>query len=338
MLRMAPFSVEQPGTVDEAVALLAQLHATGRATKIVAGGTDVLPNVKHGLCAPDVVVHLGRLGALRAIVEAGDALRIGALTTLHDLERDPRVRARLPALAEAAALVAGPQLRRMGTLGGNLALDTRCAFYNQTHFWREALGYCLKKDGTACHVVAGGRRCVAAASNDTATALLSLQAEVTLATPAGQRTIPLAALYTPDGARNTVLGPADVIVHVTVPTSPAPGLRRAAAYQKLRHRQAIDFPLLSIGVRVDVDGDGIVRGFSCVVSALQARPHALPAADFLGRPLDDGFARDLGDRAFRTCVPLTNIADDPAWRRAMIPVLITRACADIANQLAPRNG
>jgi 4-hydroxybenzoyl-CoA reductase subunit beta len=343
MLRMAPFVVEQPDSVDAAVALLDALHAAGRATKIVAGGTDVLPNIKHGLHAPDVVVHLGRLRALRGVRDEGDALAIGALTTLFDIEHDPIVGAHAPALAHAASLVAGPQLRRMGTLGGNLALDTRCAFYNQTHFWREALGYCLKKDGTACHVVAGGQRCVAAASNDTATILLCLDASVTLATPAGERTVALRDFFVGDGARNTILGPADVLVRVRVPKSSSSSsssssrrVRRVAAYQKLRHRNAIDFPLLSLGVRFDVDDDGVVHDVACVASALQARPHALPTSAFIGRVVDDAFADDLGDLAFRKCVPLTNIADDPAWRREMIPVLVKRACTDLRAQLDRR--
>lgn len=334
MLRMTPFTVEQPSTVDDAVALLARLSAEGRATKVVAGGTDALPNIKHGLHAPDVVVHLGRLRALRGIVERDDALVIGALTTLHDVEHDAVVRTHMPALAQAAALVAGPQLRRMGTLGGNLALDTRCAFYNQTHFWREALGHCLKKDGTACHVVAGGQRCVAAASNDTATVLLCLDARLTLATPDGERSMPLAAFYVGDGTHNTRLGPADVIVRVVVPkASETTGLRRVTAYQKLRHRNAIDFPLLSLGVRVDIDNAGIVHDARCVVSALQARPHVLSTSTFSGRAVDDAFADDLGALAFRKCVPLTNIASDPTWRREMIPVLVRRACDDLREQL-----
>jgi 4-hydroxybenzoyl-CoA reductase subunit beta len=333
MLRMAPFHVEQPDSVDDAVALLQRLHHEGRAAKVIAGGTDVVPNIKHGLHSPDVVVHLGRLRALRGVHDDGDTLAVGALTTLFDVEHDALVRAHAPALALAAGLVAGPQLRRMGTLGGNLALDTRCAFYNQTHFWREALGYCLKKDGTACHVVAGGQRCVAAASNDTATVLLCLDARVTLATPTGERTIALRDFYVGDGAHNTILGPADVIVRVAVPKAPATGHRRVAAYQKLRHRNAIDFPLLSLGVRVDVDDKGTARDVACVVSALQARPHALPTRNLCERVVDDAFVDELADLAFRKCVPLTNIADDPAWRREMIPVLVRRACADLRTQL-----
>jgi 4-hydroxybenzoyl-CoA reductase subunit beta len=338
MLRMAPFVVEQPASVEDAVALLAQLHADGRVGRIVAGGTDVLPNLKHGLYSPDVVVHLGRLRALRGIVDDGDGLTLGALTTLFDIEHDRLVHRYAPALAEAASLVAGPQLRRMGTLGGNLALDTRCAFYNQTHFWREALGFCLKKDGTVCHVVAGGQRCVAAASNDTATMLLCLQAQVTVASPAGERTLPLVDLYVADGAKNTTLGPADVLVKVHVPHLPSSlRLRRVAAYQKLRHRRAIDFPLLSVGVRVDVDESGIVDSAACVVSALASRPQCLSTASLSGRSVDDDFARDLGALAWRRCVPLQNIDEDAQWRRDMIPVLVARACAELQTRLSPRS-
>lgn len=191
MLRMDPFVTEMPTTVDEAVQSLVAHQAAGRVTKIVAGGTDAVPNMKHGLHEPDVVVHIGRVTGLRGVKDGGSHLEIGALTSLHDVSLDALVREHAPGLARAASLVAGPQLRRMGTLGGNLALDTRCLFYNQTHFWREALGFCLKKDGTVCHVIAGGKKCVAAASNDTATMLLCLDAEVVLQTPGGRRTLPL---------------------------------------------------------------------------------------------------------------------------------------------------
>jgi 4-hydroxybenzoyl-CoA reductase subunit beta len=324
MLRMDPFSVEMPETVDAAVALLQQ-H--GEKAKIVAGGTDAIPNIKHGLHEPDVVVHIGRIKGLKGVRERDDRLEIGALTTLHDVAHDPLVLRFAPGLRRAASLVAGPQLRRMGTLGGNIALDTRCLFYNQTYFWRESLGFCLKKDGSVCHVIAGGKKCVAAASNDTATMLLCLDASLEIAGPSGTRTLPLVDFFVADGVKNHVLEPQELITTIIVPKASS-STTRLEGYAKLRHRNAIDYPLLSVGLRVDVDGAGVIVAIRCVVSALQAKPHKLPLDGLVGRPFDAAALAEMKKLGFAKCVPVKNIADDPVWRREMVPVMIERAVAD----------
>jgi 4-hydroxybenzoyl-CoA reductase subunit beta len=324
MLRMDPFSVEMPETVDAAVALLQQ-H--GEKAKIVAGGTDAIPNIKHGLHEPDVVVHIGRIKGLKGVRERDDRLEIGALTTLHDVAHDPLVLRFAPGLRRAASLVAGPQLRRMGTLGGNIALDTRCLFYNQTYFWRESLGFCLKKDGSVCHVIAGGKKCVAAASNDTATMLLCLDASLGIAGPSGTRTLPLVDFFVADGVKNHVLELQELITTIIVPKASS-STTRLEGYAKLRHRNAIDYPLLSVGLRVDVDVAGVIVAIRCVVSALQAKPHKLPLDGLVGRPFDAAALAEMKKLGFAKCVPVKNIADDPVWRREMVPVMIERAVAD----------
>lgn len=324
MLRMDPVSVVHPDSVDSALSLL---EAHGARAKVCAGGTDLVPNLKHGLHEPEVIVHLSRITGLRGIHESDTHLDIGALTTLHEVAHDPRVARHAPGLADAAGLVAGPQLRRMGTLGGNLCLDTRCLYYNQTHFWREALGFCLKKDGTQCHVVASGKNCVAAASNDTATMLLCLDAEVEIRNAQGPRTLALDDFYVADGVHNTVLAPSDLLTRVRVP-KPAAGIRRLEGYAKLRHRQSIDYPLLSVGARIDVDPAGLITAARLVVSALAARPKAVPVAFAHGRSFDDALIDEMAQTAFKKCTPLTNIADDPRWRKDMVPVFVRRAlCA-----------
>jgi len=319
MLRLDPFRLETPSTVAEAVALL---HAHGNA-KILAGGTDVLPNMKHGLHEPDVVVSIGRIAALRGIQVRDGALEIGALTSLHTMETNDLVTKHAPGLARAASLVAGPQLRRMGTLGGNICLDTRCLYYNQTYFWREALGFCLKKDGTVCHVVAGGKKCVAAASNDTATMLLCLDASVELQSPRGVRTLRLEEFFVADGIKNNLLAPDELLVKVRVPLAPP---RRLEGYEKLRHRASIDFPLLSVGVRFDLDATGGIQEARLVVSALGARPNRVNVDAYKGRALDDKTIEEIASLAHSKCTPLTNIADDPEWRKDMVPVFVKRAC------------
>ncbi len=335
MLRLPQFEVALPGSLEEALALLAE-H--GQAAVIVAGGTDLVPNMKHELFTPRLVVSLSRIPGLRGVREEPDgALAIGAMTTLDELSRHALVRERAPALAQAVSLISGPQLRRMGTLGGNVMLDTRCQWYNQTYFWRSALGFCLKKDGTACHVVAGGRNCVAAASNDSAPALMTLGASAIFAGPGGRRALRLDELYDSDGIYNKKVR-GEILVEVRIPRQ-ASGHR--GAYGKLRDRGSIDFPLLGIAVRLDLDPQGAVADADLCAVALQARPvRVKKAAEVLrgSRPGTAGFLRALegvAELAHRQCHPLPNVPGDHEYRQAMIPVYVRRTLLAAAEGRGP---
>ncbi len=321
MLRLPKFEVLEPTSIDEAVGLLAE-H--GDRARPMAGGTDLLPNMKHRVEEPDVVVGLWRLPELVGVEEDERELRIGAMSTLHDLAHEPRILRWVPALAEALSAVAGPQLRRMGTIGGNVCLDTRCVYINQTHFWRQALGYCLKKDGTVCHVVAGGQRCVAAANNDSAPVLMSLGARLVLRSPRGERVVPIDAFYSTDGVFNQTRARDELLTRIDIP-KPAHGTRMA--YMKLRTRAAIDFPELGVAVLVRLDDSEHVEHVDVCVTALGARPiHVGKLAPLaVGRPLDRATIDAIADEAFRRCKPLKNIASDPSYRREMVPVLVRRA-------------
>jgi 4-hydroxybenzoyl-CoA reductase subunit beta len=318
-MTLPAIDVLRPSSVAEAVAQLAA-HPGAR---LLAGGTDIVPNLKYGMYETRHLVALRGLSRELRYVRIGDGgeLRLGALCTIDELAGDATVRARLPALADACAQIAGPQLRRMGTLGGNLCLDTRCVYINQTYFWRSALGFCLKKDGTLCHVVAGGQRCVAAASNDTAPVLLALGASVRTVSPRGERVLPLEEFYLADGVHNTVLEPDELLVEVRVPARAA-SLRQA--FHKLRTRAAIDFPALNLAVALEVE-QGTLRSARLCVGALAARPALVKGLDELaGRPADRRLAEELGGRAWKQCRPLTNIGVDPGWRREVLPVLVRR--------------
>lgn len=341
MLRLPPFSYHRPDTVDEAVALLAGF---GENALPIAGGTDLMPNMKHRLFAPGHVVSLNGIAAMRGIGTvnrtdpssdngraprgAGRSLRIGPLESLADVSGHPLVRRHCAGLAEAAGLVAGPQLRNMGTIGGNVCLDTRCTYYNQTEFWRDALGYCLKKDGTVCHVTRVGKKCVAAHSADTPPNLIALKAMLTLAGPGGTREIPAADFFVTDGIWNTRRRRDEILTEIRIPIVE----RRRSAYRKLRQRNSIDFPLLSVAVVADFDADGTVAEITGVVSALGARPRALAGWGEIaaGERLTDDLIEALARRAWSQCRPLDNIIVDPEWRRAMVPVHVRRALADLA--------
>ncbi len=346
MLRLHSYRYHRPARLAEALELLAR-H--GPAAVPIAGGTDLMPNMKHRLFTPDHLVGLRRLPELRGIEEvaasgpahgahgaaraAGAAglpgggegeprvLRVGAAETLATIARDRLVRRHAPALARAAGLVAGPQLRNMGTIGGNLCLDTRCTYYNQTEFWRSALGFCLKKDGSVCHVTRVGRKCVAAHSADTPPVLIALGATVELASARGARTIPVADFFVADGAGNTVRAPDEVVTAVRVPL-PGAGLR--TAFEKLRLRGAIDFPLLNAALALELEGD-VVASVTMVVSGLGARPRIVSGLDKLaGGSAGAELVEAVAARAFDQCHPLESSTVDPEWRRAMVPVLVRR--------------
>lgn len=325
MLPLPVFDHHRPRTLSAAIDLLARL---GDKAVVIAGGTDLLPNMKHGLATPEHVVSIAGIEELRGISLAregdDDTLVVGAGARLAEVESSILVRRVAPALAEAAAEVGGPHHRAMGTLGGNICLDTRCRYYNQTYFWRKSLGFCLKKDGTVCHVVRGGSKCVAAASNDTAPALIALEADIHLLGPRGARVVKAHDFFVADGIKNTVLEAGELVVRVAIKRQPG----RRSSFEKLRRRNAIDFPLLSIAVRLDVSGVETPRvdAADVVVSALGARPRRVRAAGKVrpGTPFDVA-ARELGGGAYAECKPLPNVDDDTEWRREMVPVLVERA-------------
>ncbi len=324
MLRLPRFELRQPSTVAEASRLLSELGPTA---VVLAGGTDLLPNMKHELVTPAFVVSLGRIEALRGIrVETDGSLVIGAMTTIADVAASTMVAERAPCLAQAASLIAGPQLRRAGTIGGNVLLDTRCQYYNQTHFWRTALGFCLKKDGAACHVVTGGSRCVAAAAADTAPALMTLAASLRMEGASGAREVPVEDFWVADGVSNRRLLPGEILVSIRIPATPA-GHR--GAYGKLRERGSIDFPLLGVAARTDLDADGVVARAELVLTALAARPRRVPEAARIeglrpGTPEFDQAVLEVAEMARRRCRTLTNLPGDADWRQAMIPVYVKR--------------
>jgi 4-hydroxybenzoyl-CoA reductase subunit beta len=337
MLRLPQFEMEAPETLAEAIAFL----GANPGAMIVAGGTDLVPNMKHELFTPPLVISLARIAELRGITNHADSgwITIGAMTSLEDVSTSNIVRAHAPALSQACGLVAGPQLRTMGTLGGNVLLDTRCQWYNQTYFWRSALGFCLKKDGTKCHVVEGGSKCVAAASNDSAPALMTLRAELVFASAAaGRRTVPIDDFWIADGIVNKKLEAGEILVELRIPPT-GPGHR--GAYGKLRERGSIDFPLLGVAARIEVDAAGVVESADVVITALQARPLRVQRATTLlqGRTLGTSAFEDavitVAQQAHKQCHPMPNIPGDADWRRAMVPVYVKRTLLAAAARSGP---
>jgi len=323
MLRLPPYEYHQPRTLDEALELLA---AHGDDAMPIAGGTDLVPNMKHKLFTPGHLVALRGVPELRGIGRENGDVRIGAAESLAAVAGHPDVAGSLPSLARACGDISGPQLRRIGTIGGNVCLDTRCTYYNQTQFWREALGFCLKKDGDDCHVVKGGTRCVAAHSADGATALMTLDATLDIAGPGGRRTAAIEEFFTSDGVWNRRMERDEILVAVRVPLPP-PDSR--FSFQKLRIRESIDFPLMNLAAAGRFDDDGRVTGLRMVLSGMGSYPRKIGKLEeaAVGNRLDDQVVDAIAHQAFRQSHPLTNIPVDVEWRREMVPVLVRRALA-----------
>ena len=320
MLTLPLYQWLRPTSTDQVLELLAEHPGE---CLLVAGGTDAVPNMKHRLHEPKRVVSLGGVRDLHFVREYAAGLHLGPALTLRELAEQPRVCESLPALARAASLVASPQIRNMGTLGGNLCLDTRCTYYNQTFFWREALGFCLKKDGLVCHVVPQGKRCVAAHSSDVAPMLIALGAQVEIASQAARRTIAVEDFFVGDGVHNNVLLPSEMVTRIVVP---AASFGLEMAYQKLRPRGAIDFPMLSVAVAGRREG-GQIAMLRIVVSALGAKPRTIGQLDALatGQAANEALFERIAAVAHKQCHPLTNVPYDHEWRHEMVPVFVKRA-------------
>jgi 4-hydroxybenzoyl-CoA reductase subunit beta len=307
--------------VEEAIAFLSK-H--GNNIRVLAGGTDLIPSMRQKLFEPEYVLDLRGAGELRGIrPHASGEVEIGALTALSAIEKSPYLRQHFPVLTEAAATVASPVLRNMGTLGGNICLDTRCLWYNQSLTWRKGCGFCIKKDGNLCHVAPGGTKCWAAFSADTPPALLCLNATIEIAGPSGTRRLPLEDFYTGDGENYRKLLPNELVTRVFLPSESAD---YRGVYRKLRVRGSIDYPLAGVAV-VMKQSNGHVEDARIAMTAVNPAPVLVrKAGDMLvGKLVDEALAEAAGDIAARTAKPLTTSALTPEYRREMIRVFTKRA-------------
>jgi 4-hydroxybenzoyl-CoA reductase subunit beta len=325
MMRLPPFTYLPARSVGDAVAALGE-H--GADAMLVAGGTDLYPNMKRRQFEPKVLVGLAGVAELRGVRgSAREGFTIGACTTLSALSRHAEIVRHYPALATAAGLVSSPQLRNMGTIGGNLCVDTRCNYYNQSYPWRKAVGFCMKKDGDICLVAPGSPRCWAVSSSDTAPVAWSLGAKVRLVGPAGERTIPAAALYRDDGIQYLSKQPNEILTDLILP--PADGCR--SAYLKLRRRGSFDFPVLGVAVAVRLDAD-IVREAKIVLGAVASQPREATKASaaLAGQRLTAETIDAIADVAAGPSRPLDNTDFTHPYRKKMTRVFVARALRRIA--------
>ncbi|HYP54160.1 MAG TPA: FAD binding domain-containing protein, partial [Pyrinomonadaceae bacterium] len=283
MMRLPKFTYRVPLTVGEAVRMMADAGPSGQ---FVAGGTDLYPNMKRRQQTPRFVISVGRLRELREVSGDGrTGLRVGAGVTLTELCEHPVVNRDYPFVARAARTISTPTLRNMGTVGGNLLLDTRCNYYDQNYEWRKAINFCMKKDGEICWVAPGSPKCWAVQSSDLVPLMVAVGARLRLASTLGEREVLAEGFYNNDGIDYLRKRPDELLVGIELP--PANGWR--ATYKTLRRRGAFDFPVLGVAARVDVGADGTVSEARLVLGGVAPAPLEVKEARdaLVGGPLDD---------------------------------------------------
>jgi 4-hydroxybenzoyl-CoA reductase subunit beta len=324
MMRLPLFEFRAPRTVQEAAHIL---DGEGANAMPLAGGTDLLPNMKRRQQVPRTLMSLRHIESLHHVDFGPTGSKLGACLTLTDIAEDSRFRNGLTALAQAASFVATPQIRNMATLGGNLCLDTRCNYYDQSYEWRKAIGFCLKKDGTTCWVAPGSKKCVAVSSTDTAPALIALGAQVRLISRSGEREVLLSDLYQNDGINYIRRRANELLTEVLLDS--LHGWK--STYWKLRRRGAFDFPVLSVAAALRLSKNGVVEDARIVVGSAACLPliAAEAAKSLIGRPLNQESIAEAAALAARIAKPLDNTDFDMTWRKRVTAEFVTYALREL---------
>lgn len=329
MLRLPKFRLHQPADLTEAAALLT---GEGDAARLVAGGTDLWPNLKRRHQKATQIVSLAGVPGLATILTNGD-LRLGAMATLSAVERHAAVRERFPAFARAVGWISSPVLRNMGTIGGNVCLDTRCTYYNQNEEWRQSISYCMKAEGKICWVAPSSPRCWAVNSADAAPMLVALGARVSLLSTEGEREIPIEALYRDDGMDYLTKRREEIVTSVIVPGDSDASKCRTAFF-KLRRRGSIDFGVLSVAVALWMDGgpQGVVRAARVVLGSIASLPSSADevAKALVGQRLTAETIAAAASKARSAATPMDNTDLDPRWRGQVTPIYVERTLREAA--------
>jgi 4-hydroxybenzoyl-CoA reductase subunit beta len=324
MMRLPLFEFRSPRTIAEAARIL---DGEGKNVMALAGGTDLLPNMKRRQQVPRMLMSLRQVEGLREVQLDDSGLRLGACLTLADIAQEPRFRNSLSALRQAAAQVATPHIRNMATLGGNICLDTRCNYYDQSYEWRKAINFCTKKDGTQCWVALSSPKCVAVSSTDTAPALIALGARVRLVSHSGEREVLLSDLFNNDGISYLNRRPDEILTEVLVDSRH----EWKSTYWKLRRRGSFDFPVLSVAAAVKTAKNGTVEDARIVIGSAASRPlmAAEAAKSLVGRTLSRDTIEQTAILASRVAKPLDNTDFDMTWRKKVTVEFVTNALSEL---------
>jgi len=326
VLRLPPINLQSPSTVQDAAKAISKGNA-----RLVAGGTDLWPNMKRRHQKAETVISLMSIPGLDTIGSSGSDIHIGGTATLANIIRDDKIRDRFPAFAKAVASISSPPLRNMGTIGGNLCIDTRCTYYNQTEEWRRSIDYCLKEEGTICWVATKSPRCWAHSASDSAPMLCALDATVKLESASGERVIPLADMYVDDGIDYLSKQADEILTEVTIPgTSDSNHCR--SAFWKLRRRGSIDFSTMSVAAALWMDDDDIVTRASMYLGAVGPAP--MPVAEvasvLVGNKISEEGINEVAHVAHKIARPMDNTDFAPSWRGKMTEQYAIAALREIA--------
>ena len=324
MMRLPLFGLCAPRTLDEAARVLEGERETAM---VLAGGTDLLPNMKRRQQVPKTLISLRNIVGLQRLQFDENSISLGPCVRLTTIEHDRRFRNGCSALWQAASQVATPQIRYQATLGGNVCLDTRCLYYDQTYEWRKAINFCLKVGGDTCWVAPGSDRCMAVSSTDTAPALIALGARITLKSVDGERELSLVDLYDNDGKHYLVRQPNEILSQIRLES--IHGWK--STYWKLRRRGSFDFPVLSIAAAAKIDDRGTVEDARIVLGAVSSRPIiAEQAAQSLrGRKLEADAIEQAASFSARLAKPLDNTDFNMSWRKRVTSTLVTYALREL---------
>ena len=323
-MRLPKFDYRTPQTIAEAVKIMADVGPTAQ---FVAGGTDLYPNMKRRQQMPQTVISVMRLRELNQITGDGShGLRIGASVILTDICENEIINRDYPVVARAARTISTPLLRNMGTIGGNLLLDTRCNYYDQNFEWRKGINFCLKKDGDICWVAPGSSKCWAVQSSDLVPVMVAIGAKLRFASTLGERVIDAAGLYNDDGIDYLHKRPDELLVSIELP--PTNGWR--ASYQKLRRRGAFDFPVLGVAAYIKDEG-GVVSDARVVLGGIAPSPVEIKEAGstLVGKTLNDEQIQIVAEAAYVKARPLDNTDFVYQWRKQMARQYTLRALREL---------
>lgn len=330
MMRLPKFSYRVPTHLSDAIKLIGD---SGPEAMFVAGGTDLYPNMKRRQQTPKTVISVTRLSELRECNGDGKAgMVIGAGVSLTDICNNPVIKRDYPVIAKAAGVISTPILRNMGTIGGNLLLDTRCNYYDQNYEWRKGINFCMKKDGEICWVAPSSPKCWAVQSSDLAPVMIAIGAKLLIVSASGERLVDAADLYNNDGINYLNKRPDELLVSVHLPR--ADGL--CASYRKLRRRGAFDFPVLGVAVSARVQKDGSLRQAKVILGAVAPAPIEVREAEeaLEGHALDAEHMAAAAEASYVKARPLDNTDFVMNWRKQMARPFVLRALEDLRQESA----
>lgn len=324
MMRLPVFELRSPRTVEEAVRIL---DGEGPGSMVLAGGTDLFPNMKRRQTVPRTLISLRQIENLNSVQFDSASAQFGPCIKLAEIVHDDRFRNGYSVLAQAASLVATPHIRNLATLGGNICMDTRCAYYDQSYEWRKSINFCKKTDGELCWAATGSQNCMAVSSTDMAPALIALGARVRLCSRAGEREIPLSDLYSNHGIHFMTRRPNEILTGIR--TNSFHGWK--STYWKLRRRGSFDFPVLSVAAAARFSADGVVEEARIVLGAVASCPLvAVEASGSLrGSPLSDEAIEQAAVSAARLAKPINNTDFDMTWRKKVTSAFVTNALREL---------